>query len=61
MADCMECDDDIDWDVDVCPHCGLDAPVARKWYVNLYEEKVNMSEESRRSESTCSIVLASIL
>ena len=42
MADCMECDDDIDWDVDVCPHCGLDAPVARKWYVNLYEEKVNM-------------------
>ena len=46
MADCMECDDDIDWDVDVCPHCGLDAPVARKWYVNLYEEKVNNAKKA---------------
>ena len=46
MADCMECDDDIDWDVDVCPHCGLDAPVARKWYVNLYEEKVNIAKKA---------------
>jgi len=46
MADCMECDDDIDWDVDVCPHCGLDAPVARKWYVDLYEEKVNSAKEA---------------
>ena len=46
MADCMECDDDIDWDVDVCPHCGLDAPVARKWYVDLYGEKVNAAKEA---------------
>ena len=46
MADCMECDDDIDWDVDVCPHCGLDAPVARKWYFNLYEEKVNVAKKA---------------
>ena len=45
MADCMECDDDIDWDVDVCPHCGLDAPVARKWYVDLYGGKVNAAKE----------------
>ena len=46
MADCMECDDDIDWDVDECPHCGLDAPVARKWYVDLYEEKVNIAKKA---------------
>jgi len=41
MADCMECDADIDWGVDKCPNCGLDFPVARKWYVEGYEPRFN--------------------
>ena len=28
MADCMECDEDIDENCDVCPGCGLDALVS---------------------------------
>jgi len=39
MADCMECDADIDWNVDECPECGIDSPVARKWYVEGYEPR----------------------
>lgn len=41
MADCMRCDEEIAWVTDECPHCGLDAPVERRWYVESHEPRIN--------------------
>ena len=40
LADCMECDYDIDYDCDVCPHCGLESPVSYKWFNIIYKERI---------------------
>ena len=37
MADCMGCDEEIAWETDECPHCGLEAPVERRWYVESFQ------------------------
>ena len=50
MADCMECDEDIDADCDVCPGCGLDAPVSYRWYRDSYEEKVEEAKKNNNSK-----------
>ena len=36
----MECDYDIDYDCDVCPHCGLESPVSYKWFNIIYKERI---------------------
>jgi len=50
MADCMECDVDIDENCDVCPGCGLDAPVSYRWYRDLYEDKVEQAKQNNNSQ-----------
>ena len=45
MADCMECDEDIDYECDVCPHCGTDHPVSYRWYNEYYLPKVADAKE----------------
>ena len=37
MGDCMECDQVIPYDSMKCPECGLDNPVALKWYKESHE------------------------
>lgn len=32
MEICMECDEAIDEDCEICPECGLESPVAYLWY-----------------------------
>jgi hypothetical protein len=46
----MECDEDIDEDCDVCPGCGLDAPVSYRWYRALYEDKVEQAKKNSNSK-----------
>ena len=55
MADCMECDEDIDEDCDVCPGCGLDAPVSYRWYRDLYGEKVEEAKQNNDSKLLCEL------
>ena len=45
MADCMECDEDIDEDCEVCPGCGLEAPVSYLWYREDYEPAIIQARE----------------
>jgi hypothetical protein len=37
MGTCTECDEDIAYDSLDCPECGLDNPVALKWYKESHE------------------------
>ena len=30
--------EEIAWETDECPHCGLEAPVERRWYVESYNQ-----------------------
>lgn len=46
MSVCMECDEEIDGDTEICPHCGIDAPVAYKWFHDLYSKKVEQAKEA---------------
>ena len=55
MADCMECEEDIDEDCDVCPGCGLDAPVSYRWYRDLYGEKVEEAKQNNDSKLLCEL------
>jgi hypothetical protein len=55
MANCMECDEDIDEDCDVCPGCGLDAPVSYRWYRDLYREKVEEAKKNNDSKLLCEL------
>ena len=46
----MECDVDIDEDCEICPGCGLDAPVSYRWYRDLYEDKVEQAKQNNDSK-----------
>jgi predicted RNA-binding Zn-ribbon protein involved in translation (DUF1610 family) len=37
---CMECDEAIPYDCDDCPECGLDGPVAYRWFRLKYEADI---------------------
>ena len=37
MGTCMYCDEDVDYDSEDCPYCGLDNPVALRWYKESHE------------------------
>ena len=50
MADCMGCNEEIPWETDECPHCGLEAPVERRWYVESYEPRLIELRESGQNE-----------
>ena len=45
LADCMECDDEIEEDCKVCPGCGLEAPVAYRWYREKLEPAIIKARE----------------
>ena len=50
MADCMGCDEEIPWETNECPHCGLEAPVERRWYVESYEPRLIELRKSGQNE-----------
>ena len=45
MADCMECDEEIDEDCKVCPGCGLEAPVSGIWFRDFFEPEIVKARE----------------
>ena len=56
MYDCMECDYDIeDEDCEVCPYCGLDAPVSYRWFNNLYKDKIDSAREEDDLETVADL------
>ena len=45
MGCCMECDEAIPYDSDECPECGLEAPVAYRWYRESHEPAIIKARE----------------
>ena len=58
MYDCMECDYDIEGeDCEVCPGCGLDAPVSYRWFNNLYKDKIESAREKEELGTVADLCL----
>ena len=46
MGVCMECDAEIDENTEICPYCGIEAPVAYKWFNDAYSEKIEQAKQT---------------
>ena len=58
MYDCMECDFDIeDEDCEVCPGCGLDAPVSYRWFNNSFKLKIEGAREKKDFATVANLCL----
>ena len=42
---CMDCDADIEYNVQECPFCGLDNPVALRWFKESYQLEIDSAIE----------------
>jgi len=43
---CMDCDADIEYNAHECPFCGLDNPVALRWFRECYEPDIKQAREN---------------
>ena len=57
----MECDEEIDYECDVCPHCGIDCPVTYRWYNEYYLPKVDDAKAKNDLDKLANLYLKAFI
>ena len=61
MADCMECDYDIDEDCEECPYCGLENPVSYRWFNDIYKEDIEKAKKDTDYDKLADLYLSAYI
>lgn len=57
----MECDEEIEYDCDVCPHCGIGSPVTYRWYNEYFLPKVDDAKEKNDLDKVAFLYLKAFI